>query len=270
MPEPHEQQGTTIKLLQLTDPHLYGDPAGTLIGMNTRDSFRRCLAQAIHVHPEHELLLLTGDLVHDESDTAYEWLHTEVKDNSPEIGILPGNHDNPTMIFKHFAEDAWIHGQRIERGNWQILLLDTHLAGSEAGQLAERQLRFLQHCLADTTRYTLVCMHHPPVAIDSAWLDTMQLQNSQAFWNIIDNNPRVSGILFGHIHQEFDRMHKGCRLLGTPSTCIQFTPESPDFAIDMLAPGYRWLELLPDGDIRTAVERLPDIPPGIDLSQRGY
>jgi Icc protein len=270
MPEQHEQQQAVIKLLQLTDTHLYGDPGGTLLGMNTRDSFRRCHAQAMHTHPQHDLLLLTGDLVHDETDAAYEWLHETVTNKSHELGILPGNHDNPAMIFKHFAEDAWIHGQCIERGKWQIILLDTHLEGSEAGQLADRQLRFLQHCLTDTTRYTLVCMHHPPVTISSAWLDTMQLQNNQAFWDIIDSYPRVSGILFGHIHQELDRMHKGCRLLSTPSTCIQFKPESTDFTIDMQAPGYRWLELLPDGDIRTAVERLPDIPAGIDLSKRGY
>ncbi len=264
------QEAGAIHIVQLTDPHLYADPAGTLLGMNTRDSFLDCLAQAMRRHADHDLVLLTGDLVHDESDTAYEWLCEQLQKNANRVAILPGNHDNPVTLFRHFANDATVHGQRLILERWQLVLLDTHLDGSEAGRLGDRQLQFLEHCLADHERWTLVCMHHPPVATGSAWLDTMQLQNADAFWHIIDNNPRVTGILFGHIHQAMDTLHKGCRLLGTPSTCIQFLPGSERFAIDPQPPGYRWLALLPDGNIHTAIERLPAVPPGLDLRQEGY
>ena len=59
-------------------------------------------------------------------------------------------------------------------------------------------------------------------------------------------------------------------LLSAPSTCIQFLPNSVGFAVDMTAPGYRWLELHPDGRIDTGIERLDTIPGQIDLAAGGY
>jgi len=38
----------------------------------------------------------------------------------------------------------------------------------------------------------------------------------------------------------------------------------------MVPPGYRWLELYPDGTFKTGVERLQMIPGEIDLGTRGY
>ena len=40
-----------------------------------------------------------------------------------------------------------------------------------------------------------------------------------------------------------------------PSTCIQFKRNSDEFALDFLPPGYRWINLYPDGRLETAVER---------------
>lgn len=53
-----------------------------------------------------------------------------------------------------------------------------------------------------------------------------------------------------------DRIHRGVRVLATPSTCIQFLPDSDDFALDQVTPGWRYLELTATGDIITQVERL--------------
>jgi 3',5'-cyclic-AMP phosphodiesterase len=41
--------------------------------------------------------------------------------------------------------------------------------------------------------------------------------------------------------------------MATPATCAQFVPGSADFAIDDRPPGYRVLELMPDGSIATEV-----------------
>ena len=40
---------------------------------------------------------------------------------------------------------------------------------------------------------------------------------------------------FGGMHQEFDQSMQGVRWLATPSTCVQFTPRSDDFAVDSTA-----------------------------------
>jgi len=40
--------------------------------------------------------------------------------------------------------------------------------------------------------------------------------------------------------------------------------------VDEIPPGYRWLELYPDGSLQTGIKRLANIPGRIDLSARGY
>jgi len=58
--------------------------------------------------------------------------------------------------------------------------------------------------------------------------------------------------------------------MATPSTSIQFKPMTADFALDPQPPGYRWLELQADGHINTGIERLAELPAGLDLSSGGY
>jgi len=63
------------------------------------------------------------------------------------------------------------------------------------------------------------------------------------------------------VHQRIDTHYEGphgaLQLMATPSTCIQFKPLSPYFALDGLQPGYRLLELKADGSIGTNVYRVP-------------
>ena len=60
------------------------------------------------------------------------------------------------------------------------------------------------------------------------------------------------------------------RLLSVPSTCVQFKPHSKDFAVDDVAPGYRWLDLHEDGRIDTEVSRVEGVKFEVDFSVKGY
>jgi len=44
------------------------------------------------------------------------------------------------------------------------------------------------------------------------------------------------------------------RIMGTPSTCFQFKPDSETLVYDNLGPAYRRLELTQDGIINTCVQ----------------
>jgi len=68
---------------------------------------------------------------------------------------------------------------------------------------------------------------------------------------------QVRAVVWGHIHQPYDQRRGHLRLMGTPSTCVQFLPGSTQFALDASPPGYRWLWLEPDGSLDTAVAYLP-------------
>ena len=98
----------------------------------------------------------------------------------------------------------------------------------------------------------------------------MAVDNAAELFAIIENHPQVRGILWGHVHQEFDGMYRGIKLMSSPSTCIQFLPGSKDFAVDTATPGYRWLEFHPDGHIETGVERIDILSGEIELASNGY
>ncbi|MCU7797626.1 MAG: 3',5'-cyclic-AMP phosphodiesterase, partial [Candidatus Thiodiazotropha sp. (ex Myrtea spinifera)] len=87
---------------------------------------------------------------------------------------------------------------------------------------------------------------------------------------LVGQHPQVKAVLCGHIHQEFQGEHNGVKLLGTPSTCVQFIAGQDDFGIDACPPGYRWLTLQQNGDIETGLGLLPEIPSGLDLASMGY
>ena len=104
----------------------------------------------------------------------------------------------------------------------------------------------------------------------SAWMDKIGLQNADALAAVIQRHRHVRAVLWGHVHQESDRTIDGVRYLSSPSTCVQFLPGSKDFALDLQAPGYRWLDLHADGSIDTGVSRVQGISFDIDMASQGY
>ena len=65
-------------------------------------------------------------------------------------------------------------------------------------------------------------------------------------------------------------MRKGVSLLASPSTCVQFAPGSEEFKVGNESPGYRWLQLYPDGRLETGVSRVTGIEFVIDYTVKGY
>lgn len=247
-----------IRIAQMTDTHIMSDPADRFDGVDCDATLRRVLA-AIHAEDSQpDLILLTGDLVHDPDATAYQRLGQLLASAPAPIYCLPGNHDHPATMRMHLHAPPVRHDRHVMLDGWQILLLDSWLPNEHAGRLAQAELDWLHQTLAaHRDRHTLVCLHHPPVAIGSPWMDAMGLRNPDEFFSVIDQHPQVRAIIWGHIHQVFETERKGVRLLACPSTCLQFKPRSSDYAVDYLAAGYRWLELHDDGRLETGVKRIP-------------
>ncbi|HEY4369909.1 MAG TPA: phosphodiesterase [Steroidobacteraceae bacterium] len=243
----------SVRLIQFTDTHLTGDAAATVRGMDTLASLRTIVASAAQRFARPDGVLLTGDLV-DEDPAGYRFIR-QVFDASPvPVLCVPGNHDLPEQMRATLADAPFQVGGVKRFGRWTIVMLDTWLANSAAGRLGPEQLQQLQATLsADRNQHVLLCMHHHPILMRSQWLDTVGIQDADALLTLIHQHSNVRGVLWGHVHQSLDSFIDGVRFMATPSTCAQFLPESDDFALDSRPPGYRMLELLPDGAIATEV-----------------
>lgn len=261
----------TLRVVQLTDTHLFADPAGMLLGMNTLGSLDAVLDLVRAEAQPAELALATGDLVHDGSEAGYRLLSRRLGSLGCPVLALPGNHDDPAVLDAVLADPPVRRLREARFGDWQILLLDSTVPGSDAGALSPTELDWLDGALGATAApHALVCLHHAPLPTGSDWLDTMILANADAFFSVLDRHDRVRGVLFGHIHQTFEAERNGVRILGSPSTCVQFAKVRPRFGIDPRPPGYRWLGLAPDGVIRSDVRRLARPVAGLDLGAGGY
>ncbi len=262
---------TTHRLVQLSDLHLFASAHGRLLGQNTQQTFAAVRAQVQSRHPDAAAYLITGDLMHDEGLTGYRYLQRDLQGIGVRCYCLPGNHDRvdllATLIDPHNPKYL-----RVEAvGGWELILLDSTIPGEDGGWLAAHDLAALDAYLSNQReRPVLVAMHHHPLAAGSRWLDQMIIRNAPDLLAILDRYPQVSALVWGHIHQQFDGQRGHYALLATPSTCIQFLPASPEFAIDTLTPGYRWIDLYADGTINSGVERIAAYPDPLELMALGY
>ena len=260
-----------IRVLQITDTHLFASSSGCLLGLNTEQSLLAVIARIRASHLPADLILATGDLVHDGTAAAYRRIFRHLNNFGLPVYCLPGNHDEASSLQQSLGNGQIRYTSDAHHGNWHFIFLDSTIADSEGGHLSEVTLQTLEAQLQSAPDdHTLVCLHHQPVLTGSRWLDTMAVDNREEFLAVIKRYPQVRGILWGHVHQQFDGMHNNVRLMSSPSTCVQFLPHSNRFAIDTATPGYRWLELHPDGRIETGVERIADLPGEIDMASCGY
>lgn len=259
-----------LYIAQITDTHLYADPHGRLMGLDTRHCLQQVVDLTLSIRAP-DLVVASGDLAHDGSPQAYQHLHSCFSRFSAPVYCLPGNHDEASALRANSACGRLYNSSSICIGGWLLVFLNSAVPGSEGGHLSETELNELETALSTHPDLpALVWLHHQPVKIGSRWLDTMAVDNPKAFFDIIDRHPQVRAVIWGHVHQTFEQQRKGVQLLATPSTCVQFLPRSKEFAVDMAPPGYRWLELYADGTFDTGVTRLKTIPGEIDLGSRGY
>lgn len=269
MPSASSQESSVL-LVQLSDSHLFANADGTLLGMNTRQSLEAVVERVLAEQPQIDLLIASGDLSQDGSVESYQAFRQVSARIEAPARWFPGNHDErPEMA--EAAQQSELLAPVIDLGQWRITLLDSAVPGSVPGYLQDQQLQLLAQSLSEAPeRHHLVCLHHNPVPIGCAWMDPIGLRNPDALFAVLDRFPQVRAVLWGHVHQEYDQLRNGVRLLASPSTCIQFAPGSVDFKVDTTAPGYRWLRLQADGHLETGVSRVEGFVFEVDYGGEGY
>ncbi|HAT3809825.1 3',5'-cyclic-AMP phosphodiesterase [Morganella morganii] len=266
--------GAAVRILQITDTHLFAGETDTLLGINTLHSYHAVLDAIVKQQLPADLIVATGDLVQDQSTRAYQRFTDGIARLPAPCVWLPGNHDYQPSMAQELAAAGISSSKQVLLGDqWQILLLDSQVQGVPHGELSDDQLIWLDNCLAQQPdRHTVVMLHHHPLASGCTWLDQHSLRNSHMLAEVLTRYQNIEGILCGHIHQDMDVMWNGIRMLATPSTCVQFKPHCTNFTLDTAAPGWRYLELT-TGDnpsLTTQLFRLDTDEFSPDLGSDGY
>lgn len=201
---------------------------------------------------------MTGDVIQDDSRAAYDRFRELIEPLGLPVLCVPGNHDVREFMRDALSESPYHYCGTLRRDNWLIVGIDSCVSGSAGGHIDDQELNRLEQLISSTDAdHVLICLHHPPLAMGSEWLDTVGLSNGSEFLSSIAQSGLVRAALFGHVHQDFNQVHESIHIIGTPSTCRQFKAGSDEFALDENPPAYRRVYLHSDGSVQSELIWLP-------------
>ena len=260
-----------VRIIQITDSHIFSEDEGKLLGLNTRVSLEAVLERINKEEFAPDMVLVTGDLSQDASENSYQYLYQKLQDMGVPCFWIPGNHDSPEVMAKILKGGNVYPEKQLLSGNWQIVMLDSSVTGKVYGNISQQDVELLERAQQQyPDKHLLVVMHHQPVPVGSDWLDNLGIKNAQVLFDSVQNHQATRCFLWGHVHQDYSGEHQGVTLLSTPSTCVQFKPGSSDFSAGEEAPGYRYLTLHNNGQIESVVHRIHDIEFTVDYTIKGY
>jgi Icc protein len=249
----------TLKIVQISDLHLFADPDGELKGLKTQAGLTAVLSDIRDRHPDFDLLVISGDHTHDELPNTYRRIRRQLGAWVSRTRLIPGNHDERAVIREVFPDLVPASGERltfeVELKGWRLLGIDSHVPGQLYGEVGEEQWEWLAERLGRSSGPALLFLHHPPLPIGSPWMDAIGLRDAEGLKHVVRHSPQLKLICHGHIHQEFAGSLDGVPVRSAPSTAIQFRPQTRELQIDDLPPGYRVILLQEDGTFSTEVVR---------------
>lgn len=237
----------SLKIVQLSDSHLPADPEKPYRGENADANLERVWKKARAWGPD--LVLLTGDLSEDASEASYERMARIIDARVP-ILALPGNHDEHEAMKEKFPHGPWAGPLAWESGNWLIVMTDSTAPGHVEGRFSESALMKIRAVMAKSERdHILLALHHQPVPVDAPWIDKYPLVEAEDFLGMVDSEPRIRCVLWGHIHHHFALERNGVLFLGSPSTAANSLPRADRFDPDPAGASCHRIELGESGSV---------------------
>ncbi len=242
-----------LQFVHITDTHLLNQANETFHGLNTKKNLEAVLNHCQIRYPNIDFLLFTGDISQTGDEASYTIFNSIIRQYKIPIYCIPGNHDIPKFL-QHIIPSCPKETIRtIQFGKFSLILLNSWVENQHHGMISQHCLLELKSFLQKNSgQFNIIAIHHPPIIINSKWLDEIGLQNKADFLQVIHKYAPNSLLIFGHIHQEIDQQQDSLRFLSTPSTCHQYKANSECMqCIFTPPPTYRFIKLNPTHHIET-------------------
>jgi len=225
----------TKSFIQISDSHIDDDKL--VMGIDSEANLSAIVSN-ISKH-YYDALLISGDLVHNGTLKSYQKLRKILKSIKTKIYVLPGNHDDLSNLSQIFNQSSLCN---FIIGCWEVITIDSTQVGKVSGRLNDEELNSLsQQISSSNAKYIALCLHHPPVPMQSDWNDELSLENSEDLFAVIDQFDNIKAIMWGHAHQCYESNRNGVKLFSCPSTALQYDGQ--------LGVGYNHYTLNDDGEI---------------------
>ncbi len=216
-----------MKIIQITDFHLYKDPKERLCGLvNTNDTLLDVLEMVKVENPD--LVIATGDLSDDGSKESYQRLQGYLGELDCDVYTIYGNHDNPANF------DLYLIGGNVKKSRIfcsdfvTLVFVNSFKERSHSGYVADDELLQLEDSLKKYDNCVVVVHHHfvPLKNIEPRIeniMDLYILENGQKLLDVLARyKSKIKFCVTGHVHNFYQLETNGIKIYCCPSTCAQF------------------------------------------------
>ena len=194
-------------IAQISDSHIALD---TPDADRRLSDFARTIAQINTLDPQPDVIIHTGDVVHNGRPDEYAEAVALLAEARAPVYVLAGNKDDRANLRAAFSTAGYLAPgsdfiqYAIEDFSVRLLALDTLSTSSNKGDFcAERARHLIEMIDADTTRPIAVFAHHPPFEIlvgpDRTHFDDMAAM--ARLRTALQHSGRISGVFCGHVHR---------------------------------------------------------------------
>lgn len=223
---------TGLKVAHLSDMHIRRDYAGTMLTDELNQPilptpyFQMALREVASTRPD--VIVLTGDLVHEGDADDYRFLREMVDSAAGDVPVIPvlGNHDMKRAFREGYlgldAPDLTDGPYRAVREikGWRFVVLDTATEGCGDGALTADDVAWLEGILSKPSQQGTVLLGHHPLESQQGWFCTSVPEGLIDYLQQTD----VVAYLCGHAH------FNEARILG--ASLLQSTTESFDYGVE--------------------------------------
>jgi 3',5'-cyclic AMP phosphodiesterase CpdA len=194
-------------IAQISDTHLALDTPDA--DRRMRD-FARTIADINALDPAPDLIVHTGDIVHNGLPDEYAQATALLAKARPPVYVLPGNRDDRTNLRAAFSARGYLAGcsefidYAVEDYPVRLVALDTLNPGRNRGDFSPGQARrFLEWIDAEPDKPIAVFTHHPPFEVtvgpDRFHFETME--SMVLLRDALQHGERVIAVFSGHVHR---------------------------------------------------------------------
>ncbi|HEX8453339.1 MAG TPA: phosphodiesterase [Longimicrobium sp.] len=216
-------------IAQISDPHIIADAQS-----EAATRLQAAVGHLMRLPAAPAAVVVSGDCTDGGTAEEYRLFQDLIRPLPMPVYVLPGNHDRRERMLSVFGAQgrSALPGfvqYVVDAGPLLLVALDTHIPGSDEGELCDERLDWLEQRLAEAPgRPTLLFMHHPPVPCGMDVLDAMGLRHPERLGEVVARHPQVEAVAAGHIHCTLTRRFHGTVAVTCASTMHQLMPDVSD------------------------------------------
>lgn len=222
---------------QISDTHIALDTpdADQRIG-----DFRRTIADINALDPAPDLVVHTGDIVHNGRRDEYAEAASILAAARAPVFVLPGNKDQRANLYaafpahKYLTPGAPFIDYAIENYPVRLIALDTLSEGNNKGDFGRERIERLTKLVdAETRKPIAIFMHHPPfeVPVGPDPLNFVTVEAMEELRQALQRSERITSIFCGHVHR-LTEGHVG-KIPATVATSIATTLRKGSYPAEM-------------------------------------